>query len=98
MPRSRARSCEARPGSRSLSHDVNRGIVCNCGWELRLGYGVAVSLAIFEAKRFCLLALELFVEWQVIRFAGGYRPVVLTFIDITLGFPCALAAVYTIRK
>ncbi|XP_043273336.1 uncharacterized protein [Venturia canescens] len=97
MPSSGFRRAKLGSDSTRLSHDVDNRIICNCDGELRLGYGVAVSLAIFEAKRFCLLALELFLEWQVIRFAGGYRPVVLTFVDISLGFPCALAAVFTIR-
>nr|XP_031833454.1 tetraspanin-6-like [Nomia melanderi] len=70
---------------------------CNCGWEVRFGYGVAVTLAIFEAKRFFMLVLEIFAEWQIIRFAGGLRPVILTLVNVSMGLPTALITVRTIR-
>lgn len=70
---------------------------CNCGWEVRFGYGVAVTLAIFEAKRFFMLILEIFAEWQIIRFAGGLRPVILTLVNVSMGLPTALITVRTIR-
>ncbi|KAG7202544.1 hypothetical protein KM043_009741 [Ampulex compressa] len=35
---------------------------------------------------------------KVIRFAGGLRPVILTFVDVSVGLPSALVAVRTIRK
>ncbi|XP_014468946.1 PREDICTED: uncharacterized protein LOC106741428 [Dinoponera quadriceps] len=71
---------------------------CTCGWEIKLGYGVAYTLAVFEAKRFLVFALEMFAEWQVIRFAGGFQPFVLTLADVALGLPCALITVRTIRR
>ncbi|XP_078041069.1 uncharacterized protein LOC144472157 [Augochlora pura] len=70
---------------------------CNCGWEVRFGYGVAVTLAIFEAKRFFMLILEIFAEWQIIRFAGGLQPVVFTLVDVSMGLPTALITVRSIR-
>ncbi|KAK2580308.1 hypothetical protein KPH14_012547 [Odynerus spinipes] len=73
-------------------------ISCNCGWEVRFGYGVALTLAIFEVKRFFMLILEMIAEWQVIRFAGGLRPVVLTLLDVILGLPTAVLAIRVIRK
>ncbi|XP_054011664.1 tetraspanin-6-like isoform X1 [Hylaeus anthracinus] len=75
----------------------NARLPCNCGWEVRFGYGVAVTLAIFEAKRFFVLILEIFAEWQIIRFAGGLRPVVFTLVNVSLGLPTALITVRTIR-
>ncbi|CAL7949977.1 unnamed protein product [Xylocopa violacea] len=75
----------------------NARVPCNCGWEVRFGYGVAVTLAIFEAKRFFMLILEIFAEWQIIRFAGGLRPAILTLIDVSLGLPTALITVRSIR-
>ncbi|XP_012145230.1 uncharacterized protein LOC100880085 [Megachile rotundata] len=72
-------------------------VPCNCGWEVRFGYGVAVTLAIFEAKRFFMLILEIFAEWQIIRFAGGLRPVIFTLINVSLGLPTALITVRSIR-
>ncbi|XP_032676427.1 RDS/peripherin-like protein xRDS35 [Odontomachus brunneus] len=71
---------------------------CTCGWEVKFGYGVAFTLAVFEAKRLLVFALEIFAEWQVIRFAGGFQPVALTLTDVTLGLPCALITVRTIRR
>lgn len=71
---------------------------CNCEWEIRFGYGVAVSLAILEAKRLFLLVLEMVIEWQVIKFVGGSQPVLLTFVDIAIGFPSALAIIHFFRK
>ncbi|XP_003696467.1 uncharacterized protein LOC100867021 [Apis florea] len=76
----------------------NARVPCNCGWEVRFGYGVAVTLAIFEAKRFFMLILEIFAEWQIIRFAGGLRPVVFTLTNVSLGLPTALITVRNIRK
>ncbi|XP_076665975.1 uncharacterized protein LOC143367731 isoform X1 [Andrena cerasifolii] len=73
-------------------------VPCNCGWELRFGYGVAVTLAIFEAKRFFMLILEIFAEWQIIRFAGGLRPVVFTLVNVSLGLPTAMITVRNIRS
>nr|XP_033327848.1 uncharacterized protein LOC117221206 [Megalopta genalis]XP_033327849.1 uncharacterized protein LOC117221206 [Megalopta genalis] len=70
---------------------------CNCGWEVRFGYGVAVTLAIFEAKRFFMLILEIFAEWQIIRFAGGLQPVVFTLVNVSVGLPTALITVRSIR-
>lgn len=67
-------------------------------WEIRFGYGVAVSLAILEAKRLFLLVLEMVIEWQVIKFVGGSQPVLLTFVDIAIGFPSALAIIHFFRK
>ncbi|XP_015439678.1 PREDICTED: RDS/peripherin-like protein xRDS35 [Dufourea novaeangliae] len=75
----------------------NERLPCNCGWEVRFGYGVAVTLAIFEAKRFFMLILEIFAEWQIIRFAGGLRPVIFTLMNISLGLPTALITVRSIR-
>ncbi|XP_014611022.1 PREDICTED: uncharacterized protein LOC106790553 [Polistes canadensis] len=37
-------------------------------------------------------------EWQVIRFAGGLRPVLLTLLDIIVGLPTAILIVRIIRK
>ncbi|XP_018351312.1 PREDICTED: peripherin-2-like [Trachymyrmex septentrionalis] len=71
---------------------------CTCEWKVKFGYGVAFTLAIFEAKRLLVIALEIFAEWQVIRIAGGFQPVALTLIDIALGLPCALIIVYAIRR
>ncbi|XP_028044956.2 uncharacterized protein LOC105838909 [Monomorium pharaonis] len=71
---------------------------CTCGWEVKFGYSVAFTLAVFEAKRLLVLALEIFAEWQVIRIAGGFQPVALTLADVTLGLPCALITVRTIRR
>ncbi|XP_017883021.1 peripherin-2-like [Ceratina calcarata] len=75
----------------------NARLPCNCGWEVRFGYGVAVTLTIFEAKRFFMLILEIFAEWQIIRFAGGLRPVIFTLINVSLGLPTALITVRSIR-
>ncbi|GAB1868985.1 PRPH2 protein [Camponotus japonicus] len=71
---------------------------CTCGWDVKFGYGVAFTLAVFEVKRLLVLALEIFAEWQVIRFAGGFQPVVLTLAEVALGLPCALITVRTIRR
>lgn len=71
---------------------------CTCGWEVKFGYSVALTLAVFEAKRLLVVALEIFAEWQVIRFAGGFQPVALTLADVTLGLPCALITVRAIRR
>ncbi|KAK9309390.1 hypothetical protein QLX08_000881 [Tetragonisca angustula] len=76
----------------------NARVPCNCGWEVRFGYGVAVTLAIFEAKRFFMLILEIFAEWQIIRFAGGLRPVVFTLVNVSLGLPTALFTLRSIRS
>ncbi|XP_043485391.1 uncharacterized protein LOC122513188, partial [Polistes fuscatus] len=73
-------------------------IACNCGWEGRFVYGVSLTLAIFEMKRFFMLLLEIIAEWQVIRFAGGLRPVLLTLLDIIVGLPTAILIVRIIRK
>ncbi|XP_076284210.1 uncharacterized protein LOC143210861 isoform X1 [Lasioglossum baleicum] len=70
---------------------------CNCGWEVKFGYGVAVTLAIFEAKRFFMLILEIFAEWQIIRFAGGLPPVILTLVNVSVGLPTALFTVRSTR-
>ncbi|XP_072743835.1 uncharacterized protein [Anoplolepis gracilipes] len=71
---------------------------CTCEWNVKFSYGVAFTLAVFEAKRLFVLALEIFVEWQVIRFAGGFQPIALTLAEVTLGLPCALVTVRTIRR
>ncbi|KYM95293.1 RDS/peripherin-like protein xRDS36 [Cyphomyrmex costatus] len=71
---------------------------CTCEWEVKFGYGVAFTLAVFEAKRLLVIALEIFAEWQVIRIAGGFQPVVLTLADVALGLPCALITVRAIRR
>ncbi|KYQ53848.1 hypothetical protein ALC60_07207 [Trachymyrmex zeteki] len=71
---------------------------CTCEWEVKFGYGVAFTLAIFEAKRLLVIALEIFAEWQVIRIAGGFQPVVLALVDVALGLPCALITVRAIRR
>lgn len=76
----------------------NARVACNCGWEVRFGYGVAVTLAIFEAKRFFMLILEIFAEWQIIRFAGGLRPVIFTLVNVSLGLPTALFTLRSIRS
>ncbi|KAK1132985.1 hypothetical protein K0M31_014349 [Melipona bicolor] len=76
----------------------NARVPCNCGWEVRFGYGVAVTLAIFEAKRFFMLILEIFAEWQIIRFAGGLRPVIFTLVNVSLGLPTALFTLRSIRS
>ncbi|XP_067205175.1 uncharacterized protein [Linepithema humile] len=73
-------------------------INCTCGWEVKFGYGVAFTLAVFEAKRLFVLALEIFAEWQVIRLAGGLQPVALILAEVALGLPCALMTVRTIRR
>lgn len=75
----------------------NVRLPCSCGWEVRFDYGVAVTLAIFEAKRFFMLILEIFAEWQIIRFAGGLRPVIFTLVNVSLGMPTALITVRSIR-
>lgn len=72
--------------------------LCNCDWELKIAHGLAVSLAILEAKRLFLLALEMIVESAVLLFSGGIKPLIFSFVDVFLGFPCALAVVYSIRK
>ncbi|XP_034177886.2 uncharacterized protein LOC117603149 isoform X1 [Osmia lignaria lignaria] len=82
---------------RSKRFKKNARVPCNCGWEVRFGYGVAVTLAIFEAKRFFMLILEIFAEWQIIRFAGGLRPVIFTLINVSLGLPTAMITVRSIR-
>ncbi|KYN30023.1 hypothetical protein ALC57_00533 [Trachymyrmex cornetzi] len=71
---------------------------CTCEWEVKFGYGVAFTLAVFEAKRLLVIALEIFAEWQVIRIAGGFQPVALTLVDVALGLPCALIIVRAIRR
>ncbi|XP_047369800.1 tetraspanin-6-like [Vespa velutina] len=76
----------------------NERFACNCGWEGKFIYGVSLTLAIFEMKRFFMLLLEIIAEWQVIRFAGGLRPVILTLLDIIVGLPTAMLAVRIIRK
>ncbi|XP_033228356.1 peripherin-2-like isoform X3 [Belonocnema kinseyi] len=72
--------------------------LCNCEWEMKIAHGLAVSLAILEAKRLFLLALEMIVESAVLLFSGGIKPLIFSFVDGFLGFPCALAVVYSIRK
>ncbi|XP_050464370.1 uncharacterized protein LOC126858242 [Cataglyphis hispanica] len=71
---------------------------CTCGWDVKFGYGVAYTLAVFEAKRLFVIALEIFAEWQVIQFAGGFQPIALILAEVTLGLPCALITVRTIRR
>ncbi|KAG5312879.1 PRPH2 protein, partial [Acromyrmex insinuator] len=71
---------------------------CTCEWEVKFGYGVAFTLAVFEAKRLLVIVLEIFAEWQVIRIAGGFQPVALTLVDVALGLPCALIIVRAIRR
>ncbi|KAM0728836.1 hypothetical protein ACS0PU_005091 [Formica fusca] len=71
---------------------------CTCGWDVRFSYGVAYTLAVFEAKRLLVIALEIFAEWQVIQFAGGFQPVALILAGVTLGLPCAIITVRTIRR
>ncbi|XP_070160356.1 uncharacterized protein [Polyergus mexicanus] len=71
---------------------------CTCGWDVKFGYSVAYTLAVFEAKRLLVIALEIFAEWQVIQFAGGFQPVVLISAEVILGLPCALITVRTIRR
>ncbi|KAL0124553.1 hypothetical protein PUN28_006417 [Cardiocondyla obscurior] len=73
-------------------------VSCTCKWEVKFSYRVAFTLAVFEAKRLLVLALEIFAEWQVIRIAGGTQPIALALADITLGLPCALIAVHIIRR
>jgi len=80
------------------SRSCYKGISCICGWEVKFVYGVAFTLAIFEAKRLFVLALEIFAEWQVIRFAGGFQPVAFTLVDVTLGLSCALITIRTICR
>lgn len=92
MPNVRC-SCRA---TRRKQHIL--GEFCRCDWEIRIGYGVAVSLGVFEAKRLFVIVLEFFLEWQIIRLAGGFQPFILTVIGIILGFTCALSIIYTIRK
>ena len=79
-------------------HSKNPCVISNCNWESNVGYGVAVGLAIFEAKRLFLLALEMFAEFQILQFSGGIKPIIYSFIDVIVGIPCALAGVYSIRK
>lgn len=61
--------------------------------EVKFIYGMAVTLIVFETKRLFVLALEMFSEWQVIRFAGGFRPVALTLMSATMGLSCALVTI-----
>ncbi|KAK0092167.1 hypothetical protein PV326_002050 [Microctonus aethiopoides] len=69
-----------------------------CDWESNIGYGVAISLAVFEAKRLLIIILELFIKWNVIRIAGGYQPVIYTVTDIFVGFITAIQTITTLRK
>lgn len=69
-----------------------------CDWESNIGYGVAISLAVFEAKRLLIIILELFIKWNVIRIAGGYQPVIYTVTDIFVGFITAIKTITTLRK
>ncbi|XP_029176083.1 peripherin-2-like [Nylanderia fulva] len=71
---------------------------CTCEWHVKFSYGVAFTLAVFEAKRLLVVALEIFAEWQVIRFAGGFQPIALTLAEMALGLPSALLTVRTIRR
>lgn len=73
-------------------------VICTCGWEVKFGYSVAFTLAVLEVKRLLVFALEIFAEWHVIRLAGGFAPIVFTLIDVSLGLPCALITVRTIRR
>ncbi|KAG5321878.1 PRPH2 protein, partial [Pseudoatta argentina] len=71
---------------------------CTCERQVKFGYGVAFTLAVFEAKRLLVIVLEIFAEWQVIRIAGGFQPVALTLVDVALGLPCALIIVRALRR
>lgn len=68
----------------------HEGLSCVCEWEVKFVYGVAFTLAVVDAKRLLVLALEIFAEWQVIRFAGGLQPVAFTLMDVTLGLSCLI--------
>ncbi|XP_031785166.1 CD63 antigen isoform X4 [Nasonia vitripennis] len=67
-------------------------------WETRFGCWAAVSLTVLEVKRLLLLTLEMLLNSRAIRFAGALMPIIFTFVDVGLGFPAAVAAVYAIRQ
>ncbi|XP_046619783.1 uncharacterized protein LOC124304969 isoform X1 [Neodiprion virginianus] len=71
---------------------------CECGWEVETGHAIAVGLGILEGKRLFLLAVGIFAEWNVIRFAGGLVPLILTVVSACLGGPAAFATVFAIQK
>ncbi|XP_051159090.1 RDS/peripherin-like protein xRDS35 isoform X1 [Leptopilina boulardi] len=73
-------------------------IFCNCDWESKIGRRIAVSLVLLEIKRFFLLALEMMIELSVLQFSGAIKSIILSFVDVALGIPCALAAISSIRK
>lgn len=67
-------------------------------WETRFGSGAAVSLTVLEVKRLLLLTIEILVNSRAIRFSGAMIPVLMSFVDVALGFPIAIAAVHAFRK
>ncbi|XP_048509020.1 uncharacterized protein LOC125500359 [Athalia rosae] len=90
--------CESLKRRLDRLENRDRVVRCDCGWEIETGYAVAVGLATLEAKRLFLIAIGIFVEWNVLRFSGGLVPLVLTVLSATLGVPAALGAVFTIHK
>ncbi|KAK0182008.1 hypothetical protein PV327_000182 [Microctonus hyperodae] len=88
----------------NISRDSRHGTIDNyrrfyfCDWESNIGYGIAIFLSIFEAKRLLIIILELFINWNVIRMAGGYQPVIFSIIDIFLGFIIAIKSIITLRN
>jgi hypothetical protein len=67
-------------------------------WETRFGFCAAASLAVLEVERFLLLLFEMLVNSQPIRLSGALLPITSSFIDFGVGFPVAVATLYTIRK
>ncbi|XP_014226460.1 uncharacterized protein LOC106652180 [Trichogramma pretiosum] len=67
-------------------------------WETRLGHGAALSLSILEIKRLLLLSLEMLIDSRPVRFAGALAPLLVSFCDVGLGFPVAVATLYALRR
>lgn len=94
-PRNKSINCR---GVNSCSSPVSARVYRPQNWETKFGCWAAVSLTVLEIKRLLLLTLEMLVNSRAIRFAGALMPIIFTFVDVGLGFPVAIAAVYAIRK
>ncbi|OXU29679.1 hypothetical protein TSAR_007865 [Trichomalopsis sarcophagae] len=88
-----------RRSSQSVNNEIARFFLRRPqNWETRFGCWAAMSLTVLEVKRLLLLTLEMLVNSRAIRFAGALMPIIFAFVDVGLGFPAAVAAVYAIRK
>ena len=80
--------------SRNNSEEKTNNSSCSS----KFAYFLAVTLSILEVKRLVLLVLQVILNLRALRFVGALKSLAISYVDVALGFPTALFAIYAIHK